>query len=80
MFKFEYIDNRTWVNKDKFKEFEDEYHDSQDGNSSINISDVEFEVHINMKDLDTKIIGIKKMDSAYRCSWRYQWRQNVCPT
>ena len=50
---------RTWVNKDKFQEFELEYHDSQDDNSPINISDVEFEVHINMKDLDTKIIGIK---------------------
>ena len=51
---------RTWVNKDKFQEFELEYRDSQDDNSSNNISDVEFEVHINMKDLDTKIIGITK--------------------
>ena len=49
-------DDRTWVNKDKFPEFESEYQHSQDDSSLTNTSNVQFGIHINMKDSKGKKI------------------------
>ena len=48
------VDNdRTWVNKDTFTEFESEYQQSQDDSSLSDTSSVEFEIHIKMKKVET---------------------------
>ncbi len=39
---------RTWVDKDRFPEFRDEYQKSQDDSSLSDTSDIEFEIHIKM--------------------------------
>ena len=43
---------RTFVNKDKFPEFEYDYQDSQDNSSLNTTSSVEFEIHINARNIN----------------------------
>ena len=50
--------DRTWVYKEKFPEFELEYQNSQDESESS--SNVEFGLHITMKDIEIDRIIIKK--------------------
>ena len=45
---------RTWINKDRFDEFESEYQDLQEDSSLTNATNVEFEIHINMTKVETK--------------------------
>jgi hypothetical protein len=67
--KFDKDDDRTWVNKDKFDEFESEYQQSQDDSSLSNTSSIEFEIHIKMVKIETKLEEIKKMDTIDYCIW-----------
>ena len=39
----------SWVNKDKFFEFEEEYNDTQDNSALNSASDVEFAIHITLR-------------------------------
>ena len=57
----EFLDPRTWVNKDKFDEFESEYRESQDDSSLANTSSVEFEIHVKMVKVETKKEETKKI-------------------
>ena len=38
--------NRTWVNKDKFKQFKSEYSNSQDKSALTNTLNVQFEINV----------------------------------
>ena len=40
---------RSWVNKDKFPDFEYDYQDAQDNSALNTTSSVEFEIHINLR-------------------------------
>ena len=51
--KFKYDDKRSWINKDKFPEFEYEYEDAQDNSALNTTSSVEFEIHINLRNLSS---------------------------
>ena len=51
---------RKWVDKDKFKEFETEYQNSQDESSLTNASTVQFGLHITIRNVDNKKIAINK--------------------
>ena len=53
--------DRTWVDKDRFDEFESAYQQSQDYSSLANTSSVEFEIHIKMLRIETKLEDIKKI-------------------
>ena len=53
--------DRTWVNKDRFPEFESEYQQSQDDSSLSDTSSVEFEIHIKMKKVETGAEETKKI-------------------
>ena len=46
--KFDKDEKRTWVNKDKFLDFEAEYNDTQDNSALNSASDVEFAIHIKL--------------------------------
>lgn len=52
--KFDDDGDRTWINKDRFDEFESEYQQSQDDSSLSDTSRVEFEIHIKMVKVETK--------------------------
>ena len=68
-------EGRTGVNKDKFKEFGLEYQNSQ--SPLTNALDVEFEIHINMWDIDKEVEKTKNMDFAYDRVWWYPRSQTV---
>ena len=51
--------NRTWVNKNRFDEFESDYQQSQDDSSLSTTSGVEFEIHIRIVKIETKVEEIK---------------------
>ena len=53
--------DRTWVDKYRFDEFESAYQQSQDDSSLANTSSVEFEIHIKMLKIETKLEDIKKI-------------------
>ena len=42
-------EDRSWVSKDKFPEFEYDYEDAQDNSALNTTSSVEFEIHINLR-------------------------------
>ena len=58
--KFDRYDDRTWVNKDNFPEFESQYQQSQDDSSLSDTSSVEFEIHIKM----VKNLKIEKIEDT----------------
>ena len=47
--------DRTWINKNRFDEFESDYQQSQDDSSLSTTSSVEFEIHIRMVQIETKL-------------------------
>ena len=47
-------ENRTWVDKDRFPEFDDGYNDSQENSSLSNSSQVQFRIITTIKDTDTE--------------------------
>ena len=61
---FSEVVRRTWVNRDKFKKFELEYQNSQDERSLTNTLDVEFKIHIKMKDIS------KNVEKTEKCGFR----------
>ena len=52
--------DRTWINKNRFDEFESDYQQAQDDSSLSTTSSVEFEIHIRMVKIETKLDDIKK--------------------
>ena len=52
--KFEEVDDRTWVNKDKFPQFNDDYNNSQENSSLSDSSEVQFRVKATIRHIDTK--------------------------
>ena len=60
-FESDHLNDRRWVNKDIFPEFESEYQQSQDDSSLSDTSSVEFEIHINMKKVETGAEETKKI-------------------
>ena len=50
----------SWVNKNKFLDFEVEYNDTQDNSALNSASDVEFAIHIKLRNPDTGNEIVKK--------------------
>jgi hypothetical protein len=53
---FIYDEGITWANEDQFSEFEAEYQDSQDNSSLADPMHVEFQCHLEFKQVGTKRI------------------------
>ena len=70
--KFDEVDDRTWVNKDKFPQFNDDYNNSQENSSLSDSSEVQFRVKATIRyNLDGEITKEKtgfafvKMTTVY---------------
>ena len=58
--EFDNDGSRTWANKNRFDKFESDYQQTQEASSLSTISSVEFEIHIRMVKIETKLAEIKK--------------------
>ena len=68
---------RTWVDKDKFPEFDTKYKQSQDDSSLSDTSNIEFEIHVKMLTTQadfSKTEVLKNMDTYDYCVWWSEWR------
>ena len=66
---------RTWVDKDRFSEFHNEYNDSQENSSLSNSSEVQSRVKATLSHSDeNEKIKRKKQNSIY-CSGNSIWRE-----
>ena len=60
--KFDTIegDERTWINKDKFYEFKQQYDETQDNSSLDDANNIQYDIEVLIRNITTKKEDIKK--------------------
>ena len=58
--KFDYYDERTWVNKDKFYEFKQQYDETQDNSSLNDANNIQYNIEVLIRNIITKKEDLKK--------------------
>ena len=70
-------EDRTWVNKDRFGEFESEYQDLQDNNAVSTAVQIEFEMRITVRNVDKQNRDEQPMATADNSLWGHARRKTV---
>ena len=65
--------DRTWINKDKFYEFKQQYDETQDNSSLDDANNIQYNIEVLTRNINSQKEEVKKAFPPYAsCIWRFK--------